>query len=605
MHNGAKLYNGFKANDDAGKCVFCETTTIDYNNQLKLLVDGKRIFKGLCYNCTYEMGHNRIYFCHLCQTLYEATEKWVAAVAAENVGGMKPGMTSTLVCPKHSESKKTPKVKCKVCKKKVPHSMGTVTTVRGWTYCITCADESPEHDFVICAAPYCGTFLLTTDPDVVSTPAGQKHYCPDCSLVRTAPPGSPHHWHPLSWDYRAGCGCSGCQGLAGKGDKWPAIDVPDPDVKCAACKEEIHSSIAKQVDDIYLCHVCETLKLRKCTVCGKERPNGMFHKIYSKTKAAWVEPLPKKCDPCVTATDKFWYCQVGCLSWYPNSMESCHCDGVYNYTYTPPKFNYLVGPRQRVSDDLPYMGLELEVEAQKGDSSKAAGARLVHSLIGKYAYCVHDGTLSGEGSNYHGPDAGGQFGFEIVTHPFTFEWFQNKWDSIEHLLTLLANKGYRSWEGGRCGIHIHVSRKPMSHGHQRKFINFFYGSTNLALCIGQRSYRSKGIAKYAPFDVEKRSLLMNKVRHFENPGVPKNKHYTAINTNKRNTIEARWFRGTLNPSGVRKNVEFIDSVWHFTRIFGHTSANEINYIDWLRSVPQSRRYSTLIRYIEHNYITRR
>jgi len=248
---------------------------------------------------------------------------------------------------------------------------------------------------------------------------------------------------------------------------------------------------------------------------------------------------------------------------------------------------------------MPFIGLELEIEAQKWGASRLAGAKLVNTIASDFGYVMHDGTLLGTDDG----GLGGQKGFEFVTHPFTYEWFDEQWPNIENLLTTLSSAGYRSWEGGRCGIHVHVSRAPMSDAHQMKFIRFIYGSVNMMLCLGQRGYRDSVLNKFSPFHREDRSRLIMKIRDFVNPDV--HGHYAALNCNKPATLEGRWFRGTLNPRGVRKNVEFMHSLWYFTKMFGFSSANEINYIDWLRESPQSRQYMVLLDYLEREYVTRR
>jgi hypothetical protein len=245
------------------------------------------------------------------------------------------------------------------------------------------------------------------------------------------------------------------------------------------------------------------------------------------------------------------------------------------------------------------MGLELEIEAQKPGASKAKGANMTRDMLGDIGWCMHDGSLLGHKSN----GTGGDMGFEFVTHPFTYEWFNENWHRFEEYLKVLSAKGYRSWHGGRCGMHIHISRAAMTDAHQMKFIRMVLGSTNLMMAVGQRGYRDKNLSKFAPFHADERSRLMEKVRSFQNPGV--SGHYTALNTMRPSTIEARWFRGTLNPLGIRKNVELIHSMWYFTREYGFTSANEMNYITWLRQPWGARRYGTLLNFIEHNYITRR
>jgi hypothetical protein len=309
------------------------------------------------------------------------------------------------------------------------------------------------------------------------------------------------------------------------------------------------------------------------------------------------------CSVCIEAAGGWYFCNTQCNSWFQQSTQ-CDCGGVHAWNYVPPELTFFVGRHQNLTrirreERIPFFGLELEIEAQLHSSSRSGGAALTRDMVGQYGWCMHDGSLLGNKSN----GTGGEKGFEFVTYPFTFEWYEENWWQFERWLAEMRSRGYRAWDGGRCGMHIHVSRAPMTDAHQMKFIRMIYGSTNLMMAIGGRGYKDKNLSKFSPFHREDRSNLLMKVRNFTNPGV--DGHYTAINTNKAATLEARWFRGTLNPDSIRKNIELMDAMWWFTREYGFVAANEMNFIQWLRDPMQHRKYNTLLSFIERNYITRR
>lgn len=457
-----------------------------------------------------------------------------------------------------------------------------------------------------CSAPYCKTGIHKSQPGVVLTPGGQNIYCSDCSKVRQQPSNVPMGWHPLSWDYKIGCPCAACVYLSGKDEQWPKYythDFYDEEwhYKCSApgCEafgDEAFFTYIPGTGKRY-CHCCERGILRQCAGCN--------------TKKASDEYMPTSHHSCqLCMTKSYWYCAAQCESWFPKDVL-CNCNGVFPYNYSPkPIFQW--ASRQRANlDKIPLLGLELEVEfpeerAKMGksgiyDSSfRAKGVKLVKEIMGDSAYVVHDGSLLGFSKS---ENKGGEFGFEVVTHPFTYEYLMECWSRFDRLFSELTRMGGRAWEGGRCGLHIHISRQPMTDGHQMKFIRFIYGSTNLCLAIGQRDYRDKNLAKYAPFDKEHRADFMMKIRHNQNPGV--DGHYAALSSTKAPTHEARWFRGTLNADSILKNVEFVHSTWEFTRLFGFRSANEFNYIEWLKQQPQKYgRYATLLKYVETHYLGR-
>lgn len=524
------------------------------------------------------------HYCPDCKDIYKDPKAaWILGWAGE------PGVMQPVPCKKHSLLKTSAKAKCCACSSTQVITVGT----RGQFFCSDCW-YSPEA--TSCGAPYCHTQLRPGMEGVVSTPNGMKRYCPDCALVRSKPSVCPKDFHPLSWAYHSKCLCVVCKHLRGKSDKWPnPKSLLLAIIDCSGCGTLVSAKNTVTIDGQGWCHACQHT-LKECSACKEPAPPTHFHNYHP----SFFPDHMAACDTCLGKVKGLWLCDVGCQRWYAKH-EKCNCGGVYGYNYKPPTFNYLSSRDQGVvnRETVPFLGLELEVEAQRPGATRIAGAKIAKKLGSHYSYVVHDGSLLGTKQN----GLGGDLGFEIVTHPFTYEWFQDEWPNIEELLTTLSAKGYRSWEGKRCGIHIHISRGPMSDAHAARFIRFVWGSVNMMLCIGQRGYNDKNLNKHSPFHKEDRSRLMEKVRDFINPDI--SQHYTALSTLSPHTIEARWFRGTLNPVGVRKNVEFMHSLWYFTKIFGNTSANEINYIDWLRSTPQARQYSVLLDFLERNYVTRR
>ena len=558
-------------------CVFCKVTTLGFVSS-QFLLDGVKQRLLVCESCYNK--RTRVYFCAACPDLYATNAKWApwATAPATNVP-----------CKKHSASKSVAKSECIAC--------GIIDTgyhynLRGQAYCTDC-----WYGGTNCAAFYCQNILNAKQKDVVHS--GGNIYCEDCALVQGMPATHPPDFHPLSWKYNSECWCSCCFHLAGKHDRWPInTNKPVPNVTCAACLGSVHSDTVIELEDseFVYCHAC-IWKLKMCVQCSTLRLDTQFHHAGLMASHKYFGA----CDLCLKDCSDMWLCEVSCKTFFGKGLK-CNCGGVFPYDYVPDTLKFLIGSSQRAvnPDKVPFLGLELEIEAQEGHATRYKGAKIINKLAADYGYAMHDGTL--KGTDDYG--LGGEHGFEFVTFPFTYDWFDEHWPNIENMLTTLAAKGYRSWEGGRCGIHVHISRAPMSDAHQMKFIRFVYGSVNMMMCVGQRGYRDKSLQKNSPFHKEDREhFLQAKVRDNVNPGV--HGHYAALNCNKPATLEARWFRGTLNPLGVRKNIEFMHSLWYFTKAFGFSSANEVNYVEWLRQSPQSKQYAVLLDFLEREYITRR
>lgn len=184
------------------------------------------------------------------------------------------------------------------------------------------------------------------------------------------------------------------------------------------------------------------------------------------------------------------------------------------------------------SHDKVLYGIELEVEAASGDDN--AGAEFVRRFLPEN-YCVlkHDGSL-------------GPGGFEIVTRPDSVAVHTKQW---HRMLMASPSEHLKSWTTGRCGMHVHVSRAPLSQLQIGKMLVFLNAPENDALVVKIAGRRNSSWAK-----IEKKKLT--DVRHSPD-------RYSALNLTNSRTIEFRIFKGTLNYIAFLKNIEFCKALVDF------------------------------------------
>ena len=614
------------------ECILCGSDNrLEYSITHQVFDDSLKSSRlWICAQCW--NTHHQIHWCPRCKTGY--------TVDKEHPWWDRYARATPVVCVACSVSTTSAITECDqdACDSRLRPSKNI--TGRGRIYC-----ANHWADVQRCQANYCSMIFHREDSGAcvrrLDTRVGRTdrygYFCLSC-VISTIPPGFPVT-HPNAWSFIEGCSCQACGWLAGKADKWPdSIDHDRERGTCTECGSEAGAlDDMKSFNDgsIVMCHTCFFNALIVCDDCGDEVLKTMVHPIarhghpippHFTTTAADsrarpapgqslsplqraireeqarglldgglnTEPSNGVCDVCIRDSGNYRLCAVACNAWFL-ADDTCNCDGVHRWSYKPLIYSFQSGRSQKTDSSItPYLGFELEVETVGPLATRRHGSTLLQDIAGEWAYAVHDGTLANDG----------QGGFEIVTHPFTFQWFNENWLTIETLLERLSADGYRSWEGGRCGMHVHISRRPMTEAHQMKFLQFIYGSANLAMCVGQRGPRDRGLTRFAPFDQEDRAQFLNsKIRGDVNPGAEG--HYAALNANNHATYEARWFRGTLQPKSFRKNVEFVHAAWTFTRKFGFTSANESNFMEWLRGDPERRDYAMLLGYLENNYITRR
>lgn len=229
-------------------------------------------------------------------------------------------------------------------------------------------------------------------------------------------------------------------------------------------------------------------------------------------------------------------------------------------TKAPPQHNFSA---------LTYFGIELEVE-RKSSTPESIIQEVADTLGHDYVILKSDGSL--------------RDGFEIVTAPATLEYHRLKgnWPAF---FSGPAKK-LTSWESGRAGMHVHISRDSFTPLHLSKFISFINMAENRAditkIAGRTSSYATftdnltivnkfKNVAtkylgeKVATPDTGKLVPIGARVTvasAIHNMGLSRG----AVNVGKKHTVEVRIFRGNLNPIGFMKNLEFVAAAHEFTHL---------------------------------------
>ena len=345
--------------------------------------------------------------------------------------------------------------------------------------------------------------------------------------------------------------------------------------------------------DIYACDSCT----EKCPACGDYQLDRQVAGVWTLGEycGSCTEDY-RECERCegIFSTDDIRYIGSGdscfcdgCIGRVANwcSMcdqyewhdEMCHPDSefVHSYSYKPtPKFH-------GSSDKHLYFGMELEVEAHTADYTW--GAETVTDSWGDFAYLKEDSSLN--------------FGFEIVTHPATLEYFQDEvnWNTLDTLRTA----GFRSWSAGSCGIHIHIDRRAFTdRTHLLAFTYLINRNENLCRHIAGRNSHYGIINEGAKID----NVLTIKRRYSEARGGDR---YNAINLQNNNTVEIRMFKGSLKVERVRSAIQFCHASVEYTRdIRSGANASVMlrpeEFASWVR---KQGKYPDLVQYLPDFQIT--
>lgn len=209
----------------------------------------------------------------------------------------------------------------------------------------------------------------------------------------------------------------------------------------------------------------------------------------------------------------------------------------------------------------PFFGVELEVEVGPKASSRTRNETVTEILKDPVFMTKSDGSLHD--------------GYEIVTRPFSWGWWQaNRDTKFNNLLSLLRSHGMISHDSGRAGLHVHISRNAFDQLevqrkdggtyrgslHLLRFSRMIYGNPQWAIWMSRRPSANPNYAKIqldGSFDNDALKTIVT-------GGSPWDR-YQAVNLSNPDTVEVRMFRGTLNFKSFCYTIEFCHALWAYTR----------------------------------------
>ncbi len=350
------------------------------------------------------------------------------------------------------------------------------------------------------------------------------------------------------------------------------IDDEVEEYTCASCDyTTTNEDDLCFVDDSLLCEDCRSW----CDNCEEFMSNDSSH---------YVEGVGDYCESCWQ--DNTCYCER-CSNTYPDSVSQYHiedrgeywCEGCYEHegSYCEDcdqyfsrecegcgegsggrsnlvhQYSYKPSPQFFGNDKHNlYFGLELEMEIRSGNLRESA--QYIQSKVGDSIYLKDDSSIG----------RGGHVGFELVSHPLSFGYWNNEmtnlWQGLDYLRD---NEQARSWDAESCGIHIHVSRSGFKSGaHTHRWLTLIYkNAPEMMKFAGRKSDYAKfnDVWQYDEFDRPYFTVKhkLDRRSHTE--------RYSAVNTQNEHTLELRFFRGTTRPSGVLSAIELAHASIEYTR----------------------------------------
>jgi hypothetical protein len=264
----------------------------------------------------------------------------------------------------------------------------------------------------------------------------------------------------------------------------------------------------------------------------------------------------------------------------PNDRTYLH--KIHNYTSDVTKL--LPGPLREEGEECDNLyGIELEVAANIPPN------KIIDATTKPYCCAKSDATITGSmGQRY-----------ELVSTPATIKAHKKAWAQI------FSEVDYKNFDVTRNtdnGFHVHVDMNAFKnkdniadHTHQKQFAWFFCNPLNkdFHLLVSERDASS--FQRFTPlpgFDGQSLIMGYQNILAYIVPPFRGIVHFKKGKNGNFITIEVRLFKGIVSLGSICKNLEYVDSIFHFTQKSNFQTNNISRYLDYLEGTPANQ-YSTL------------
>jgi hypothetical protein len=383
--------------------------------------------------------------------------------------------------------------------------------------------------------------------------------------------------------------------------QFTTVVINDNEVcKCADCDQDLDRDDCIEIDDSIYCDDCVSY----CHHCDdavlEDDLTTVYTREYSRGSREYcnrcIERETFTCDHCgdyhsddlseyhIQDTDTvicsgcyehndYFYCS-DCEEYYSDRSANYSDDGTFcndcigdhiknenikDYGYDPLNdLDFLGDPK----DDL-YLGLELEVYVNKDLNDTA---NTVSDLLNGYAILKEDSSIS-------------MPGFEIVTAPCSLAIHREK---ITEFFS--NNPDIDTDDSIDIGLHIHISRKPLTQltiGKMLVFINNPDNQDKIVAIAGRSSNKWATISPKKITDIKKQTS-----------------RYEAINLQNNDTVEFRIFASTVDPKLILARLEFVHALTIWVKDQSMLSLGWNIFISYVRE--NKALYPNLVEWLDNN-----
>lgn len=184
--------------------------------------------------------------------------------------------------------------------------------------------------------------------------------------------------------------------------------------------------------------------------------------------------------------------------------------------------------------------------------------------------------------------------YEMVTVPATLKAHKRLW--AEFFEKIDYEKFDTTKDTGN-GMHVHIDRKAFkSKAHLNRFIWFVTNPANydFIYLLSERPSKNN-LVQWAPFpnyDIRRSKIHNCRIATSRNSNMR-----GAVHLKSNKTVEVRLFKGIVSYATIVKNLEFVDSIFEYTRTSTLVQMCLGDYLAWLSATPKNR-YATLKTFLQ-------
>lgn len=227
------------------------------------------------------------------------------------------------------------------------------------------------------------------------------------------------------------------------------------------------------------------------------------------------------------------------------------------------------GPKEAAA---PTYGVELE------SCSDYTPRQMVDAQKDLFFIMKQDGSISGSKPQK----------YEIVTVPATLKAHKRLW---AELFEKIDYNNFDTTKNTGNGMHVHIGRSFFTRQHLNRFTWFITNPANFEFMFTVSERPNKNdFARWAPmpfYDAYRSKHMAAKNSVSAAADLRGSVHFKGSAT-----VEVRMFKGIVSYATIIKNLEFVDSVFHFTQNTNLSQLTLKNYLSWLGATEKNR-YQTL------------